>query len=88
MGSSGVPITEVVGLLPLMNEVFIGHSVAIVIVLPSSDFEVVESDASGESAQVIDGVSLVGKETDDFLGVLVVFLKNFRPGHSWIVTAV
>lgn len=50
MGASWVLLGEVVGLLPLVNVVFIGDIVVIMVVVSLADLHIEESDSSGKSS--------------------------------------
>lgn len=87
VGSSGVLLPQIIGGLPLVDEVLGVRVVEPVVVVEDSfpDFEVSKTDASGETAQVIDSDVVPPEEIEDLIGVGVRESENFLFGEAGVV---
>ena len=88
VSSGGVPVSEVIGFLPLSDEVLGGDVIAVMVEGPSSDFGVSESDSSVKPSEIGDLVSISLEEGLDLLGLFVFVFEDFFLLDSGVVGSV
>lgn len=88
VGSSGVLLAKIIGLFPLVNVVFIGDIIVIMVIVSLSHFEVEESDAPGESSQVVYINILLAEEVENLNSLGVFNFQDLWLGDSGVVAAI
>lgn len=88
VGSSWVLDLQIVSSLPLVDVVFVSHSVAVVVEVSLSHLEIIEPDPAGESSQVVELDSLLREVVGDFVGLVVHIGQDGGPSQPGVVAAV
>ena len=90
VSSNRVYLVKVIGLFPLMNVVFSAGVVkaAVVVEDPPSDLKIPETDASGQSSQIVNTPIVLSEELEDLVGLGVGDVEDFLFGEPGVVGAV
>lgn len=88
VGSSGVLLAKIVGLFPLVNVVFIGDIIVIMVIVSLSHFDIEESDAPGESSQVAYINILLAEVIENLDSLGVLDFQDLWLGDSSVVAAI
>ena len=81
-------LSAVIGRLPLMDVVFIRQAVSIVSVVAFSYLQIVKSDASRQTSQIVKLDALLGEEAEDLFSLWVGVIDDLSPLDSRVVASV